>query len=222
MDQDIQKLLYTTKDGRWYWETDYAVDKLELDDEDIDFDRIPKIRELLIKPIKNWTELHIPFEAALVLASWGDEEGLSYLEYVIALRPDKWGNGEPHRLRGYDTTYEWVANAMIAFATFRSSYAEFDSKIGELERWFKVILNLCETQPFEFPLLRWIKRRNYTQFDAELKSYLRAMVSDDTGFHHYKPADAVAFFADYDPVYLDRLLEELGKSRSDYLTTEQS
>lgn len=218
MDEEIKRLLFTTKDGRWYWETDYANDHLELDEEDIDFSRIPAIRKLLIKPVTSWPELATPLKAAEVLTSWGDEEGLKYLEYVVALRPDKWGNGEPHRLRLYDTTYEWILRAVISFNS-----VHFDSTPGDQDpmrdRVFDIIskiMSLSESLEFDFVELDWMNDNNYTEYDAGLKSYLRAMLADDTGFHHHKPGDAVKFFLDYDPAFLKSALQETGKQLSDF------
>ncbi|WP_028879533.1 hypothetical protein [Terasakiella pusilla] len=215
MDEKIERLLYTTKDGIWYWETDYAADKLELDDEDIDFDRIPEIRKLLTKPVASLPELYVPLEAALVLTSWGDEEGLRYLEYVVNLRPDRWGNGEPHRLRCYDTTYEWIANSVIFF---RLAHLERTGKDVMRKRVFPILsmlLKYCETLQFEFPLHHFL-HEEALEYDSSLKSYLRAMLADKSDFHHHKPGDAVKFFLKYDPVFLETVLKEANKNLSDY------
>ena len=214
MNEAIKKLLHTTKDGRWYWETDYANDKLELDDEDIDFDRIPEVIKLL-KPATNWKDLDTPLEAARILASWGNEEGLEYLEYVVDLRPDNWGVGEAHHLRGYDTTYEWIGKA-AAFYTHRKR----DNKcsyinVERVRRIFAKCIKLAETQKFEPRLNSWINITSIGGLDNELHSYFRAILNNET-FHHWKVTDAVKFFIEYDPDFLDKTLNEFGKKRSDY------
>jgi hypothetical protein len=216
MDEQTKRLLYTTKDGRWYWETDYAADQLELDDEDIDFDRIPHIRELLVPGAIN-EELRVPLEAALVLSAWGDEVGLHYLEYIAGLSDtERYGAGYSHRLGNFDTTFEWITRAAMACDSIN-----FDRKGDEImrSRVFPIIANAlkcCETGQFEFPAFQWIKRNRYHEYDDSLRSYLCAMLRDGSGFHHHKPADAVKFFVEYDPVYLDAALSEVGKTRADY------
>lgn len=215
MSEDLKKLLYTTKDGLWYWETDYASDQLELEEEDIDFERIPEIRKLL-KPATNWKELYIPLEAAQVLASWGDDVGLEYLEYVVDLRPDKWGNGEPHRLREYDTTYEWITRAVAAYSSFHYDKTGKDIKRQRICPIMKKILYLSSLMEFEFLYFDTIVRRRYTEYDEELKAYMKSLFKNED-LHHWKVNNVVKFFIEYNPDFLDKTLAELGKSRPDYL-----
>lgn len=214
MDKDTERLLYTTKDGRWYWETDYAGDKLELDKEDIDFERIPKIKNLL-KPASNWKEIYIPLEAAQILASWGNNEGLNYLKYVIELRPDKWGNGELHRLRNYDTTYEWIGKSIFWYC-IRHNYNFKDTKTKELIiEIFSRILEFASEQRFEVPFLYAFKELLADDMRKPLRKYLRAVLANDK-FHYYKSKDAVKFFIKYDPQFLEKTLNDLGKNISEY------
>lgn len=216
MNEEIKRLLYTTKDGRWYWETDYAADHLELDDEDIDFDRIPKLHKLLT-PGAVKADLKVPLEAALVLTSWGDGKGLEYLEYVEHLCPEDWyGSGYSHRFGGFDTTREWMLNAISFYSGAHLERAGSDVKRERIFPLVSSILKDSETQQFQFNFLSTILKRSYREYDVGLKSYLRAMLDDDSGFHHHKPADAVKFFEEYDPDYLDEALAAAGKTLSDY------
>lgn len=216
MREEIKRLLYTTKDGRWYWETDYAVDHLELDDEDIDFDRIPELHRLLTpNAVKN--DLEIPLEAALVLTSWGDDKGLEYLEYVESLGPEDWyGAGYSHKFGNFDTTREWMLSAISFYSGAHLDRSGNDAKRERIFPIVSSILKASETHKFQFNFLSVILRRSYNEYDAGLKSYLCAMLADDSGFHHHKPADAVKFFEKYDPRYLDVALARAGKIRSDY------
>ena len=98
---------------------DLLDDVLLIEDELIPKDRINKLRELLT-PLKveqeelvylDWFAL----DSAIILTSWGYEEGLEYLKKIIFYGLKNIANYSPHRIYNYDQSYEHIIGAIFNY-----------------------------------------------------------------------------------------------------------
>lgn len=127
MGREIYDLLYTHYDKNGYLIEDID-DVLYCEDNDIPQDRISKL-ETLLTPITDAKSSLIPIESAKFLAAWGYEKAIDYFQYCVDNRIDNLGNLEPHRLHGYDVTYENFISSLLHY------YArKFDQSIEEGEK----------------------------------------------------------------------------------------
>lgn len=60
-------------------------------------------------------DLELQYRAALVLAAWGDDQGLDDIEHLIDMRIDTEGVVVPHRIYGYNNIYDEFARAVYLF-----------------------------------------------------------------------------------------------------------
>jgi hypothetical protein len=113
MGKEVYDLLYTHYDQKGSLIRDMD-DVLYCDDDAIPQDRISKL-ESLLTPITGAKSSLVPIEAAKLLASWGSKKAIDYFEYCIDQRIDRLGNLDPHRLHGYDSTYEKMIDSILHY-----------------------------------------------------------------------------------------------------------
>lgn len=113
MGQEVYDLLYTHYDRHGALIEDMD-DVLFCEDDEIPRYRIPKL-EALLTPITDTKNSLIPIEAAKLLAAWGSEKALDYLDSCINQRIDLLGSIDPHRLYHYDTLYERIADSYFQY-----------------------------------------------------------------------------------------------------------
>jgi len=113
MGKEIYHLLYIHYDKSGFLIEDID-DVLYCEDEDIPLERIEKLK-VLLTPVTSAEDALIPLEAARLLAAWGAPEAIDYFEYSIDKRIDRLGNLAPHRLHGYDTTYEVIGDSAFNY-----------------------------------------------------------------------------------------------------------
>ena len=125
---------YTASNG----ETVYGLENIaNLPDEEIKLESI----EDLAKLISFETDLQsvvLSLECARLLVSWGDSRGISYIDYFLRHRLDRQVCLSPHRIHGYDTTYEELIDSLISY------YARISDRPGQ---------NSSEAFATIFPLL---------------------------------------------------------------------
>lgn len=111
-------------------------DILMMDDELIPKERAEALKQLLI-PLKiennklvdiRWYNI----DAARILASWGYKEGLDYLKIIVEFGLENIGNCSPHRLYGYDQTYEEIGDSLMNYV-IRFTDRSANSKIEALK-----------------------------------------------------------------------------------------
>lgn len=122
---------------KYYDDPKYEVEMYDemnlIDDEYIPLERIDGLRSLLI-PLKIDNGKIKPqdidctaLKAAMLLCSWGYDEGLEYLSQII-----RHVSGEigcyPHRLHPYDQSYEWILDSLFNYNIRYSMRG--DEKIG--------------------------------------------------------------------------------------------
>jgi HEAT repeat protein len=72
--------------------------------------RVEKLQQLLSDP-SDW----LAFQASLILAAWGEPEGVASLSKFVAQWPNRVIGFSHHRLRGYDNSYDEIADAAHLF-----------------------------------------------------------------------------------------------------------
>jgi hypothetical protein len=113
MGQATYDLLYTHYDNNGLPIEDMD-DVLYCDDNAIPQDRISKL-ESLLTPITDARSSLVPLEAAKLLAAWGSDKAIEYFDYCVDQRIDRLGNLDPHRLHGYDSTYEKMVDSILHY-----------------------------------------------------------------------------------------------------------
>src|SRR5690554_985292 len=210
---DINDILYTSKSGEFLDSFDMSL----LDDEEVPWDRIPKLREMLNESLDPKCVLQ-SLPAAKLLSAWGDEEGLKYLEKVVNFRIDKIGNLNPHRLRNYDITYEEILDAALNFWARYADRSEVDSEKARhrIEGLLKRIISLSSELPFEIrSLYDHLSQNFWAEYVEDLKVHLDQIL-DDPRQHVWKVVDCVGFLDKYNPKSVDDILRKHGKTRKDY------
>jgi len=203
MDEKYLKLFLTTKDGEWM---DFD-EIMHLDVEDIPWERVPKLIELLT-PIESLSieDLEIPLSAARLLSSWGDETGLNYLGTLVN-QQESWNNYAPHRLRGYDTTCEVILDAILFYwarhADRGKEYGEVARK--EISTIVRKIIKLSNQIPFEIKLLYLhLESWNWPEYTEAIKEHLETILLDPKK-HHWKVEDALDSLDKIDPEYTAKI-----------------
>jgi len=94
-------------------------DILLIEDELIPKDRIDKLKKLLTPlTIKNEELIFLDWfalDSAIILTSWGEDEGLEYLKKIVFYGLKNIPNYSPHHLYGYNQSYEYIINAILNY-----------------------------------------------------------------------------------------------------------
>lgn len=208
MDDATEKLLYEVPPAA----KRYASTVLELEPEDIPWDRAPKIKEVMRISANEYDAVL----AAMVLANWGDDDGYSFLESYVCDREPSNEILMAHRLRGYDDTNTQILDAAVGYWCTKS-----DAGIGQEagQRIFKLvskIIQLSNTMQFEVPGAFWlVKRKSMTEYLPLLKEHLAAIIKNPK-FHYWKVADCSHFLMQFDPDFVTQTLAEHGKTLADF------
>lgn len=100
-EKEIKHLLYEDESGDVI-----GLDEVQLLDP-IPTERVDSLRELL-----NSKDSYVAYQAALILAAWNDDEGLTKIEGLIDNKIHLTMEVSPHRLYGYDNVYDEIAWAL--------------------------------------------------------------------------------------------------------------
>lgn len=137
MKPDYYDLLYADETGEIV-----GLDEVQLMDPP-PVERFPAVRALLRED-----DEHLVFEAAIVLAAWGDTAGLERIEQMIDMRIHERATLAPHRLHGYDNVYDELANAVSLFGMTTPGHEE------TIKRLYRKLLALYGPCIFESKLKR--------------------------------------------------------------------
>ncbi len=102
--QDIRHLLYEDAVGHVV-----GLDEVQL------LDPIPTERVASMRALLGGADLHLAYQAVLVLTAWGDPVGLGKLEEFVDARVDEKMEFAPHRISDYDNVYDELAEAVYLF-----------------------------------------------------------------------------------------------------------
>lgn len=142
---------------------------------------------------------HLVFEAAIVLAAWGDKAGLDCIERMIDTQIHERATLAPHRLHGYDNVYDELAGAIYLFGMTTPGHEK------TIERLYRKLLAFYGPCMFESKLKR-----------ALLKSDLHALLDDvlaaiERAWHQdraYMASQLLPVLARWSPVHFWRLVPQ--------------
>jgi len=173
MSEEISDLLYKHFDSDGELIDDFE-DVLYCEDEEIDYSKVSGLIKLL-RPIYKADDALIPLEAAKLLSAWGIDEGLDFLEVCVDRRIDKIANLSPHRLHGYDVTYEEFEEAIANYYVRKAdrSLKDADEASRKIESITKKILILSEELTFDISILiELISRKNWQNYKDLIREVL--------------------------------------------------
>lgn len=217
LESEISDMLYTSKNGEIHDSFEMSL----LDDDEIPWERLPKLEALLVASESSET-LSRALSAAKLLASWGDEAGLDFLEDSVDKRIDKLGNLNPHRLRNYDTTYEEILDAAIGFW---ARYCDRSREKGvwarkRVKRLIVKLIGLANELPFEIKALYdHLNRNPWPEIIEYIKDHLKIILGNESQ-NSWKIVDAINFFEVHDSEFVDQILRDHGRTRSEFLDPE--
>lgn len=170
MGQETYDLLYTHYDRNGFLLEDMD-DVLYCDDAAIPQDRISKL-ESLLTPIKDAKSTFVPVEAAKLLAAWGSDKAIDYFEYCIDQRIDRLGNLDPHRLHGYDSTYEKMIDSILHYYARHADKSLQNGNIARDKIFSPLVKIIALSKEITFDigsLIDEIKNENWKEYLPILK-----------------------------------------------------
>lgn len=203
MGENIYNLLYTNKEGEK--EDSYEMGLLE--DKDTPWERVETLISLL-QPVSDIKDILIPLESAKLLTSWGIEDGLKYLEYLVDNRVDRLGCISPHRLHSYDQVYEEIQDAITNYyVRYADRLQEEGNKSAQrIEPVLKKIIKLSIDLPFELTCLPYIKRGyNRDSYESVLKRSFVELVKK--GEYKWKIEDLKKLLFEWDSDFVSETLQ---------------
>jgi len=213
MGKETYELLYKHHDHRGNPIDDFE-DVLLSDDEDIDQSKVEKLKKLL-KPASNAGNVLVPLEAAKLLAAWGIPEALDYFDYCIDNRIDKLGNLSPHRLHGYDQTYEEIEESLL---NYYSRCADRSEKEGNqaairIQSTLTKIIRLSKEISYNMMgLIKEIKNEGWRVYESDLKECFIAFLNKEKKDRndYWNIQDLKILFKDWDPLFLKEVENKYG------------
>lgn len=170
--------------------TDEAGSVVGLDEVQL-LDPVPagRIPELL--PLLAGSDLYLAYQAGLVLAAWGVEQGVDYLRHLVAIRIDKTAELAPGRLTGEDNVYDVIADA-LGLAVL-SGYAE-----QPIESLLRSVLALYGECFFESKLKMTLLHRDFPELLLATKQAATLALEHD---RYYQASQLLPVLAKYDYPY---------------------
>ncbi len=211
MNKEVHDLLYSLPPGT----ESYAHDLTELETGDIPPDRIVKLKKLM----RGQDEV-VALTAARILCGWGDEDGFEHLRQYVCDHPVSQVNLAPHRLRGYDDTYKQILDALVDYFVRGSDAGAGDIARKKIFEPIQKIISLSGQMQFGIEYFFWLlSKKGFTEYVPALKEHLVEILKNEE-FHHWKVSDCVNLLKDFDLPFVERVLQERGKTLADYPATE--
>ena len=208
MNEEIQNLLYTVPVAA----QTYTDDLSDLDKEDIPRERIPRMKAVM----RDGEDAYDSLRAGIVLASWGDDDGFSFLEEYVFNRQPSSEVLMPHRLWGYDDSPTQVLSALVSYWATLSDDGQGELARSSLFRPVSRIIQLSNVLPFEiagfFPLIR---REGYVEYLPAIKEHFAAILKDPR-LHHWKIVDCAKLLMQFDASFVEKSLAAHGKTLADF------
>ncbi len=192
---------------------DDACDLTDLDNDNIPWERVPKIKELM-----QGNDNYVALQAAMLLAHWGVDEGFDYLESFACDRPPLTENWMPHRLRSYDDTYKHILDAFVGYWARQATDSDMQGILARarIQRPINRIIQLAGTMPFGIEYFFWlVERKGFTEYLPALKEHLVAILKHPE-LHHWKIADCARLLMKFDPAFVEQALATHGKTLADF------
>ena len=152
MDSEVQHLLYDDDSGK-----PIGLPEVQLL-EPPPADRMPRLRLLLAHG-----DEYVAYQAALILAAWGDKAGADYLEALVERWPEGSKGFAPHRIYGYDNACDLIADAMDIYGTVS------DDEQGA-KRVFRKLLGIYGPTRFESALQLLMLKPRYAELASDVET----------------------------------------------------
>jgi len=133
-----------------------GIDEVQLLDP-VPKERIPRLQQLL-----SHEDLHVVYQATLVLTAWGDGRALDKLEELVDRRVHQEMEFSPHRIYGYHNVYDVLAEAVSRFRL------NSDERADQRQRVFEKLLGLYGPLNFEGKL-------KYALVDSDFRQLVPAI-----------------------------------------------
>jgi len=180
MDPETSALLYADESGEIV-----GVDEVQLLDE-VPADRIPALRALLCGD-----DLGTRFGSLLLLAAWGDSDGLASAEQFLSSTGNEFDGLNPHRLHDQDRTYDLIADALSLAVRVRGMDP------AQVTPHAERLLDMATSQFFEHGLQRLVTAIADPALGAETDAVVRRLARDG---RHREASDLLPAVAATDPV----------------------
>jgi hypothetical protein len=154
MPPEVFQLLYQDNDGEIV-----GIDEIQLLDP-TPRERIPALRKLL-----NSDDLFTVYQAARILAAWGDDVGLAKIEELVDRQIHHEEEFAPHRIYGYDNVYDELAEAV-------QFYGSDGSDRAAQVRILRKILKLYGPNVFESSLKSALIGRDFPELAPDIQEAL--------------------------------------------------
>lgn len=178
---EIYNALYTDETGEVV-----GLDEVQFLDP-IPRERIPKLVNLLTSE-----DLYLAYQCGLVLAAWGVEQGVRYLQHLVTIRIDKLAEFEPHRLWGQDNVYDVIARAF----SMALQYTDYNKE--ELIAALSEILNLYGECYFESRLKYALIDNDVPELFLRIKQAMQLALDHE---RYYQASQLLPVLAKYDRAY---------------------
>jgi len=212
MGHDIYHLIYTHYDEHGDRIDDFE-DVLLCEDCEIDTSKIEPLKKLLI-PASHPKETLIPIEAAKLLAAWGVDDAIDYFDHCINDRIDRLGTLEPHRLHGYDTTYEMITEALLNYHARYADRSQADTAFKKIRPLIEKILLLAKELPYNMSyILSAIQQEGHWRcFETVLKECLICFLerNERSRNDYWNIIDLALLFQKWDVDFLNHIESRYG------------
>ena len=208
MSSELAEILYTMPRN-----APADVDDLTgLHGDDIPWERVPSLKEILKEAVATSDTLR----AATLLAYWGDEAGVRYLEDFVCNCPTPTVQLMPHRLEDYDDVYTQVLRALIAYWANRADAGAGEEARAGIAKAVLQIIRYSNAMPFEIAHLFWlVERHGFTEYLPALKVHL-VEITKQAAANRWKIADCAHLLVKFDPTFVDQTLSAQGLSLNDF------
>lgn len=204
MDDKTDYLLYHIPEH-----ADYATEPRELDAEDIPAERITGLKELL-SSLNDF----IVFKAALLLTSWGVDEGFDKLTELIDTNAVE--GYIDHRLHPYDATLQYVLDALKSYWAINSDEGKGEVARKKIFPYVCKIIHRSNTEPFQITgLFYLIEDYHINEYIPYLEEHLTAII-DHPEIHRWKIYDAIQLLLKVDHQFTVDLLKSKNKTIEDF------
>jgi hypothetical protein len=175
---EIQHLLYEDEDGDVV-----GLDEVQLLDPP-PVERIPAVKSLL-----HDNDLYLVYQAAIVLAAWGVDEGLDKIEAMIDERFHTVMEFAPHRIDGYDNVYDEFAYAVHL-------YGLTGKRLADRKRIYGKLLSLYGSVLFQGELKYVLLNCEFPELAAETIDAMKRALSNG---HEYLASQLLPVLARWEP-----------------------
>ena len=213
---DVYHLLCSRED-KYGNEVDNFEELLYCDEENIPLERVQKLKPLISYGSSD-TETMIAFEAAKLLCTWGEIEGVEYMKFFMEKYYSDSNSQNAmshHRLHGYDTTVEELEEAIMCYqARWSDRLTTLDNSIcSEVKHILTLILNRAKSSEHNMlGIITEIKQSEWHYFDGQLKECMVAYLEKEKQSRnsYWNIIDLKLFFEDWEPNFLSKIEEKYG------------